>query len=154
MNNIIIALTLGLLLVGCTTDGSDSLYDTLTERTDATSQLTLLPSKDVYASFDDIVAAYHTTMACVGLVADGPTIKYVSYKTDFNGAYGAPWAGYISPGHIFVNTDLHDRDARTDREALTHEYIHHILDHNDSQHGHSGNEALFAQCGVGVNTFN
>jgi len=144
-------------LAGCTVDNSESLHDETETRVGAYG-VTLLPSQDIYVSFDSMVRFYAETMACMGMTAPGPTIQYVSFQDDFNGAYGAPWGGYISTGLVFVNTDSlglgFQRDADIDQQILKHEYIHHILDLNTGDKDVSHSSIMFARCGQGVNTSN
>jgi hypothetical protein len=154
MKNLIVIIALA-TLAGCSVDNSEALHDETQKQVGAYG-VTLMPSQGIYATFPDMVKYYEETMTCMGMTADGPTIQYVSYSEYFNGAYGAPWGGYISEGLVFVNNDHlglgFDRDARIDMEILKHEYIHHILDMNGADHSH--NNPLFVECGLGVNTYN
>lgn len=150
-------------LGGCTVDNSDNCgyqHDLSTEYNDQYG-LTVKPGQMMYATPEQITQYYAETMACMGMSpADGPTVQYVSYDTYFNGAYGSPWAGYISPGLVFVNTNElsgpgFQRDCRIDMEALKHEFIHYILDVETGNKSHGGeNQAMFEKCGLGVNTYN
>jgi len=157
MKTLALAITAS-LLVGCSVDNSNncsSIHSYTNEQTDVNG-LTLKPSQDMHATFEQISAYYVETEQCLGMTATGPDVKYVDYADYFNGAYGSPWAGYISPGLVFVNTNMQglgfERDCRTDKEALKHEFIHHILDANGADYSH--NNPMFQQCGVGVNTYN
>ncbi len=143
-------------MVGCTVDSSNGLQDETSTRTGAYG-VTLKPSTGMYVSFETIVNVFGDTMACMGMTAQDVTVQYVSYKEYFNGAYGAPWGGWIVNSNlVFVNTDDlglgFQREAGIDKEILRHEFVHYILYYNgaDPKHGNP----MFAQCGLGVNTYN
>jgi len=115
--------------------------------------LALKPSKDMYIEFEGISKAYADTMACMGMIATGPTVEYKSFS--FAGLGGA-WAFYHPvESTIWINTDEDDmvlkRGSRTDIEALKHEFVHHILHKNgasEESRGHSS--PLLIKCGLGV----
>jgi hypothetical protein len=93
----------------------------------------------------------------MGMTATGPTVEFRSFS--FAGLGGA-WAFYHPvESTIWINTDEDDivlkRSARTDTEALEHEFIHHILHKNgasDESRAHSS--PLFKKCGLGVKSSN
>jgi hypothetical protein len=147
------------ILSACTVDNDradDTKYSTDQVLTDAHG-LTLKPSKNMYIKFEEISILYTDTMSCMGMTAAGPTVQYKSFS--FAGLGGA-WAFYHPVANtIWINTDEDDivleRDARTDTEALRHEFVHHILHQNnasDESRGHSS--PLLKKCGLGVKTYN
>lgn len=93
----------------------------------------------------------------MGMTAVGPDIAYKSFTRQH---IGGVWAVYIANGKlVWINTDDmglgFERDCRTDREAMKHEFIHHILHENgldDLSRYHSSE--MFEKCGLGVNTYN
>ena len=111
----------------------------------------------MYIDFDRISKVYADTMTCMGMTATGPTVEFRSFS--FAGLGGA-WAFYHPvESTIWINTDEDDivlkRSARTDTEALEHEFIHHILHKNgasDESRAHSS--PLFKKCGLGVKSSN
>lgn len=119
--------------------------------------LTLQPSQDMYVDFEEISKAYIDTMACMGMTATGPTVAFKSFS--FAGI-GDTWAFYHSVAStIWVNTDdkkiVLERDCRTDKEALKHEFVHHLLHKNNASEESRGHSStLFENCSIGVNTYN
>ncbi len=154
----LIALIITTALAACSVDNTaDGLQEETTTTSTGAYGVSLKPSTGMYISFETIVSVFTDTMACMGMTAQDVTIQYVSYKEYFNGAYGAPWGGWIVNSNlIFVNTDSlgagFQRDARIDKEILQHEFVHYILYYNDGNYRH-GNP-MFTQCGLGVNTYN
>lgn len=156
----IYAISLCITLTGCNTAANDEAgltkYSIDQERVDEYG-LTLKPSENMYVTPEEISKIYLDTMSCMGMTATGPTIEYKSFS--FAGLGGA-WAFYHSAAStIWINTDEDDsvleRDSRTDKEALQHEFVHHIL-HKNGASKESRNHAspLLEKCGVGVNTYN
>ena len=147
------------VLVGCSVDNSNncsSLHGYTNEQTDVNG-LTLQPSQDMHATFEQVSTYYAATMACMGMTATGPDVVYRNFRTYYNKEVFGPWALYHPGGLVQMNTDEEPsqgftRDCRTDKEALKHEFVHHILNANglDWHHG----DPMFAKCGVGVNTYN
>lgn len=154
----VIALTLAVALAGCSVDNSDncgSYHSYTNEQTDANG-LTLLPSQEMHATFEQVSQYYVETMACMDMTADGPDVVYRNYEEYYGRTIG-PFAEYHPGGLVQMNTSVDNmlgitRDCRTDMEALKHEFVHHILNMNglDWHHG----DPMFAKCGVGVNTYN
>lgn len=167
-------------LAGCSVDNASTTQHDSTVPQEGTDEVTLNPSQKMYVTFGDIDRIYQETMACLGLYAEGPTIAFVDFPEFFaypegstgTGGWGVydPTGSYakvlgdvyygveqeLIPNVVLINT--HDtivgveRDARTDEEVLRHEFIHHILNVNYLDWHHTN--PLFAQCGVGVNTYN
>jgi len=159
INTILFAIGLCAIQTACTVDNDragDTKYSTDHVLVDAHG-LTLKPSKDMYIEFEVISRLYIDTMACMGMTAAGPTIQYKSFS--FAGLGGA-W-GFYHPiaKTIWINTDEDDivleRDARTDTEALRHEFVHHILHQNNASEDSRGHSTpLLKKCGLGVRTYN
>ncbi len=118
--------------------------------------LTLNPSKDMYVDFEVISQVYVDTMACMGMTATGPIVEYRSFS--FAGL-GGVWAFYHPVAStVWINTDedetVLERDARTDIEALRHEFVHHILHKNRAdEDSREHSSPLLEKCGLGVRTF-
>jgi len=152
----IIAISICALLSGCDVDNSDKRYSTDQVLIDEHG-VTLTPSKAMYVDFDSISKAYIDTMTCMGMTAIGPTVEFRSFS--FAGL-GATWAFYAPvESTIWINIDEDDlvlsRSARTDLEALEHEFIHHILHKNDAaEEAREHSSPFFGKCGPGINTYN
>ena len=155
INTNLVAISLCAIMSECTVDNNragDTKYSTDQVLVDEHG-LTLKPSADMYVTFEVISRLYADTMSCMGMTAAGPTVQYKSFS--FAGLGGA-WAFYHPVANtIWINTDeddsLLDRDARTDAEALRHEFVHHILHQNgagEESRGHSS--PLLSKCGLGV----
>lgn len=119
--------------------------------------LVLKPSNNMYIDFEAISKTYTDTMACMGMNATGPTVAYKSFS--FAGL-GGVWAIYHPVAStVWINTDEDEivlkRDARTDIEALRHEFVHHILHTNGAaEDSREHSSALLRKCGLGVKTYN
>ena len=145
------------VLVGCSVDNSDncsSFHNYTNEQTDSNG-LVLTPSQNMHATFEQVSSYYGETMSCMGMTATGPEVWYKSFEAYFGHKGG--WAIYHPGGVVIINTDDDIipgivRDCQTDKEALKHEFIHHILNMNDVDWSHTS--PMFVQCGVGVNTYN
>lgn len=148
----LLTIALAATLVGCNVDNpTENSYTD--EQLDEGSTLTLMPSENMWVSFPEVVAVYERAEACMGMVADGPTVYFKSFKEYFNGGVGAVW-GFHTKGTIYVNTDEYPefgrtRDKDTDVQTLEHEFIHHILwSVTGDGSGDHGSE-MFKQCGLG-----
>lgn len=155
----IVAISLCTILAGCNVENGEAdhtKYSTNQVLVDEYG-LTLKASENMYVTPDEISKIYLDTMACMGMTAPGPTIEYKSFS--FAGIGGA-WAFYHpAESTIWINTDEDDivlkRNSRTDKEALQHEFVHHILHTNGSdEESRSHTSPLLDKCGVGVNTYN
>ena len=143
------------LLTGCPEDNDDSCSTENSYIYESTDRygLTLYPSENMYVSFEQITTFYEQTMTCMGMTADGPDVYFKSFSANY---IGGAWAFYHASGVIWINTDEndsnHQRSCETDRQALQHEFIHHILTSNgmlEESRAHAS--PLFSRCGVGVN---
>jgi hypothetical protein len=159
INTNFIVISICAILSGCTIDSDragDAKFSTDQVLIDEHG-LTLKPSKDMYVNFEVISKLYADTMACMGMTAPGPIVAFRSFS--FAGL-GGVWAFYHPVTNtIWINTDEDDifleRDSRTDREALKHEFVHHVLHKNDSsEESREHLSPLLGKCGVGVNTYN
>jgi hypothetical protein len=127
----IIAISLCAILTGCTVDNDEAghtKHSTDQELRDEYG-LTLKPSENMYVTPETVSKIYLDTMSCMGMTATG------------------------------INTDEDDivleRDSRTDKEALQHEFVHHILHKNGAgEESRRHSSPLLKKCGVGVNTYN
>ena len=155
----IIAISLCAILTGCTVDNDEAghtKYSTDQELRDEYG-LTLKPSENMYVTPETVSKIFLDTMSCMGMTATGPTVEFRSFS--FAGLGGA-WAFYHSVAStIWINTDEDDivleRDSRTDKEALQHEFVHHILHKNGAgEESRRHSSPLLKKCGVGVNTYN
>lgn len=119
---------------------------------DKKSGVTLLPGTNRYVTMDQIVQYYKETQECTGLSADGPSVKFASFK-QLN--ISAVWGIYMSASKtVMINTDL-KRDALIDKDILKHEFVHHLMSENGlSEESSLHGTDLFTKCGIGVNTSN
>ena len=155
----IFTISLCAILTGCTVDNNGvghTKYSTDQELIDDYG-LTLKPSENMYVTPEAVSKIYLDTMSCMGMTATGPTVEYKSFS--FAGLGGA-WAFYHSVAStVWINTDEKDivleRGSRTDKEALQHEFVHHILHKNGAgKESRRQSSPLLEKCGVGVNTYN
>lgn len=157
MKNLITIIALA-TLVGCSTVDNPTEESYTETKVDAATGVTLLPSENMWVSFEDVVNIYNETSACLGLYADGPDVEFKSFKEWY---LGGAWGLYHPGGLVMVNTDEKDiyagfpeRDKQTDTEVLRHEFIHHIL-HANNVPWHDGESSeLFKRCGAGVTVSN
>ena len=152
------ALLIGAMaLAGCSVD-NESVNSYSVKQHNATTGLTLLPSENMWVSFEEMNTIYTNTEACMGMWTYGPTVRFTNFMEVYG--YIGGW-GFYTPtgdGHIFINTYDSgspagiERDKYTDTETLKHEYVHHILagTGNDWHHG----DPMFAKCGPGPNVSN
>lgn len=154
----IIALSLFVLLAGCTANNGELDQTTISLDHELIDEygLKLEPTGSMYVTPEAISETYLDTMSCMGMTATGPTVEFRSFS--FAGLGGA-WGIYHSVTKtIWINIDdnnIEERNARTDKETLQHEFVHHILSMNgagDDSHAHAS--PFFAMCGKGVNTYN
>lgn len=139
---------------GGTCDGS--IHST-TETTVDKYGVELLPSDNMYIKPDAITGIYEEVQACMGMVAPGPKVQFISFSER---GLGGSWAFYIFVYQwVMVNTDedeILQRSCETDKEALKHEFVHHILEVNGFPRG--DNEfhytKMFEKCGVGPQLMN
>jgi len=93
--------------------------------------LTLMPTDSMYLTFKQTTQSYEEVMNCMGMMAPGPTIQFISFSERFGGNDLGGGAFYHVPSQwIFINNDesvLFPRDCESDMELLKHEMIHHIL---------------------------
>lgn len=161
---LIAALSATFTLAGCDLGGNyydlqqanNTLHSYSVEQVDDAG-LTLLPSDDMYVTFQQVSQFYQETEACTGLSAPGPTVEFISFTHFGIGGWGA----YMEVSQtVMINTDEHstvesvtwNRDARTDEQALKHEFIHHLLYMNGMGDLNANHDSpLFAKCGQGVN---
>ncbi len=117
------------------------------------SGITLLPSKDIYLTFERIVEIYKEVELCTGLKAKGPTIEYVSYeKTLALNPEG--WALYMSAGkRILINSDK-DLSKTAEDQLLRHEMVHHLLSENGMSDESRGHASTLFNCGPGIDLHN
>jgi hypothetical protein len=158
INTSLVAISICATLSGCTIDNDragDTKYATDQVLIDEHG-LTLKPSRDIYVNFEVISKVYADTMACMGMTATGPTVAYRSFS--FAGL-GGVWAFYHPVTNtIWINTDedevVLERDSRTDIEALSHEFVHHILHKNGAGvQSREHSSPLLKKCGPGVNSY-
>jgi hypothetical protein len=154
------------LAAGCAVDNNVTSSSSYTEtQYDAETGLTLDPSSNMWATFPEMVQIYKETEACLNhyTYGNGPIDAYhdvgdVWGLYDPSGSWSIFYGVRDDPAEhsvIISNPDLildMERDNRTDREVLAHEFIHHILFMNGLDMHHTN--PLFSQCGVGVNTHN
>jgi hypothetical protein len=155
----IITISFCAILTGCDIDNSEvdhTKYSTNKALVDEYG-LTLKPSENMYLAPETVSEIYLDTMSCMGMTATGPIVEFKSFS--FAGLGGA-WAFYHpAESTIWINTDEDDivleRDFRTDKEALQHEFVHHILHKNNaSNESQNHSSPLLEKCGFGVNTYN
>ena len=160
MKHLIAFITIS-LLVGCSVDNSDSVSHSYTEEQVGAYGVTLeAGSNNMWVSFPEIVSIYESTMTCLGMTADGPTVTFKSTNAWLGEGFNA-WGYYMANGKlVIVNTDeqkgvgFPDRNKDIDTQVLKHEFIHHILYMNGEPHGDSQSPEMFARCGQGVNVNN
>ena len=156
------------LLVGCSVDNSPSQHSYTTEQYDPSTNVTLLPSAEMYISFEQVIALHKDMQACLGLTIDPTTDETVIMFRSFENH--AEWftrdtggvVPYLGGGYglymnlngiryVFINTDLDKephlssgfyRDAYTDSQTVKHEFIHTI----NSFNGISGHGDEFTRC--------
>ncbi len=140
------------LLSGCSIDNSCYIEKTVDVEYIDNYGLTLQPSKRMFVTPEQVSQYYQETMVCMGMTAAAPDVAFKSFSANY---IGGSWAIYIGNGKtVWVNTDIDElylpRSCETDKQALKHEFIHHILTMNgmrDSSNRH--NSPLF-KCGYGV----
>jgi hypothetical protein len=139
-------------------DNLITVYAYTNDQTAADTKVTLLASENLLMSFEDLNKLYIETEACMGMIADGPTVRFVDFYTFFG--YIGGWGLYAASdgGHVFINTYATkmplgiERTAKTDIETAKHEFVHHILKKNTGDMKHSN--PMFERCGLGPNTYN
>lgn len=160
MKNLITIIALA-TLIGCSVDNSDNVSHSYTEEQVGAYGVTLeAGSSDMWVSFPEIVNIYESTMTCLGMTADGPTVTFKSTNTWLGEGFNA-WGYYLANGQlVIVNTDEQKgagfpaRNKDIDTQVLKHEFIHHILYMNGIAHRDSESPELFGKCGQGVNINN
>jgi len=168
-----LALVSAIALAGCTVD-NETVQSYSTEQYDASTGITLLPSSEMWISFEQVVALHKEMQACLGLHVDPNTdetvIAWRSFEetsADWYGTQlGAVWGvhfGRDDDSNVYINTDLDkapyiyqgfDRDVYTDTQTVKHEFIHSILYHTQGN-GDAGhiNDA-YTRCDAWTNTYN
>ena len=144
-------------LAGCSSVNNTTQHS-YTETQVAPNGVTLLPSANMWVSFEQVANIYDDTMACLGLTADGPDVEFKSFtKWHLGGA----WALYHPGGLVMINIDEKDtsagfpeRAAWTDTDALKHEFVHHILHENGAPYHDGESSEMFKKCGIGVEVNN
>jgi len=150
-----------MLLIGCEEPeypGCDTKHNYTNGMVGSTG-LTLTPTSEAFITFGEMESVYKSVESCLSLSGTGPTIKYISFKEDYNGQFGG-WGVFMAsgittqPDTIFINTDtdLIPRNCHSDRETLRHEFVHHLLYMYNANAGHTSE---FVQCDAeGVDTCN
>lgn len=178
----ILAVTVVMLLQGCTTDiPTEQAYTQ--EQHDASTNVTLLPSDDMYISFERIVQLHKDMQVCLGLSIDPATEQTVIMFRSFekadewftrdtgganpsateDGSWGGAFGLFMSAGanvkYIFINTDL-DKEPYTSQGFDRNEYTdtqvvkHEIIHVINSYNGVSGHGDEFTRCDAMVEVRN
>jgi hypothetical protein len=164
------------MLVGCAGTDNPTQYSYTSKQYDASTNVTLLPSYEMWISFERIIELHKQMQECLGLAVDPNTdetvIMFRSFEKsnvwftrDTGGVIpplGAGFGLFINIGgvrYVFINTDLDkppytyqgfDRDAYTDTQVVKHEFIHTI----NSFNGISGHGDEFNRCDAHITVEN
>jgi len=92
------------------------------------SGLLLEPSQNMYVTFNQIEQFYVEVESCMNVIAVGPAVVFKSFSKEGMGGS----LGYYGIGTqlLWINTDetgIIERDCNTDKQALKHEFVHHLL---------------------------
>ncbi len=156
MKQILVIILFCVFIVGCEIDDPTKCDNTIHSTTTETVSkigLLLLPGDNMYMSLSEMDAAYIEMQSCVGMIAVAPTVWYTDFDTI---GLGGGWSAYSYPDqHVMINTNVAEhltRNCVSDRDAMKHEFVHHILFMNDEDSTHAS--PLFEKCAIGVKTCN
>lgn len=144
------------VLVGCIdTEGAPPCNTKYAYDNDkvGTSGLVLKATNSPFITFEEMESIYKGVESCLKLSAPGPTVEYKSFKSVY---LGGGWAVFMPANTlVWMNIDesIAPRNCHSDRQAIKHEFVHHVLYMNGKNYGHGSPE--FGRCGAyGVNTCN
>lgn len=131
-----------------------TLYNTTHDKV-GESGLILKPSEFMYIEFERIEEIYQETQECVGVVATGPTVEFISFE---HRGLGKVWGVHMAASSsVLVNNDSDEeylpRDCKTDEETLRHEFVHHLL-YVSGKNWRDGQSKMFEKCGQGPSVEN
>ena len=160
-------------LAGCSVD-NDTVQSYTSNQYDASTNLTLLASSEMWISFEQVVALHKEMQACLGLSINPDTDNTVIAWRSFNET-SADWYGIkLGPvwgvhfgrdgdSNAYINTDLDkapyihqgfDRNVYTDTQTVKHEFIHSILYHTTGNGDGGHTNDAYTRCDAWTNTYN